>query len=478
VLAQNLRRFDKGGEQFYDQISALHKSVRGSDPDAALYWMVRMLDGGADPLYIGRRVVRMAVEDIGLADPRGLRIALDACETYERLGTPEGELALAEAVLYLSAAPKSNAVYEAYNAARAFVAKDHTRPVPMHLRNAPTRLMKELGYGKGYRYAHDEEGAYAAGESYFPEGMQPEQWYRPHRARARGEDPREARAPEKPQMIDIQTLRKDPEAVAKRLATRGPGAFDLDRFQKLESTRKQLQTAVEQAQASKNRIARDIGTAKAKGQDVAPVLEEAEKLKALLERSEQQLVVIQQEMQDFLRRVPNIPHESVPVGASSDDNREERRWSPGNSGPRKFDFAVKDHVDIGERLGGIDFATGAKVAGSRFVVMRGQVARLHRALAQFMLDTHTREHGYTEVYAPYMVSAECADGVSSLSKFKDDLFKVEGREPVSHPDRRIPGDQLRRGRNSRTEPATAEIRLPLSLLPLRSRARQARTRAA
>ena len=179
VLAQNLRRFDKGGEQFYDQISALHKSVRGSDPDAALYWMVRMLDGGADPLYIGRRVVRMAVEDIGLADPRGLRIALDACETYERLGTPEGELALAEAVLYLSAAPKSNAVYEAYNAARAFVAKDHTRPVPMHLRNAPTRLMKELGYGKGYRYAHDEEGAYAAGETYFPEGMQPEQWYRP-----------------------------------------------------------------------------------------------------------------------------------------------------------------------------------------------------------------------------------------------------------------------------------------------------------
>ena len=179
VLAQNLRRFDKGGEQFYDQISALHKSVRGSDPDAALYWMVRMLDGGADPLYVGRRVVRMAVEDIGLADPRGLRLALDACETYERLGSPEGELALAEAVLYLAAAPKSNAVYEAYNAARAFVAKDQTRPVPMHLRNAPTRLMKDLGYGKGYRYAHDEEGAYAAGENYFPDGMPPVEWYRP-----------------------------------------------------------------------------------------------------------------------------------------------------------------------------------------------------------------------------------------------------------------------------------------------------------
>ena len=179
LLAQNLRRFDKGGEQFYDQISALHKSVRGSDPDAALYWMVRMLDGGADPLYIGRRIVRMAVEDVGLADPRALSLALDACATYERLGSPEGELALAEAVLYLAAAPKSNAVYEAYNAARAFVAKDSTRPVPLHLRNAPTHLMKDLGYGKGYRYAHDEEGAYAAGENYFPEGMATAQWYRP-----------------------------------------------------------------------------------------------------------------------------------------------------------------------------------------------------------------------------------------------------------------------------------------------------------
>jgi putative ATPase len=179
VLAQSLRRFDKGGEQFYDQISALHKSVRGSDPDAALYWMVRMLDGGADPLYLGRRITRMAVEDIGLADPRGLRLALDACETYERLGSPEGELALAEAVLYLAVAPKSNAVYEAYNAARAFVAGDQTRPVPLHLRNAPTGLMKELGYGQGYRYPHDEEGGYAAGERYLPEGMSPPQWYRP-----------------------------------------------------------------------------------------------------------------------------------------------------------------------------------------------------------------------------------------------------------------------------------------------------------
>jgi putative ATPase len=179
TLAKNLRRFDKGGEQFYDQISALHKAVRGSDANAALYWLVRMLDGGADPLYAGRRIVRMAIEDIGLADPRALRIALDACETYERLGSPEGELALAEAVIYLAVAAKSNAVYEAYNAARAFVGKDTTRPVPMHLRNAPTRLMKTLGYGKDYRYAHDEADAYAAGESYLPEGMGALDWYRP-----------------------------------------------------------------------------------------------------------------------------------------------------------------------------------------------------------------------------------------------------------------------------------------------------------
>jgi putative ATPase len=179
TLAQNLRRFDKGGEQFYDQISALHKSVRGSDPDAALYWAVRMLDGGADPLYLGRRLVRMAIEDIGLADPRALRLALDACETYERLGSPEGELALAEAAIYLAMAAKSNAVYAAYNAARDFVAADGTRPVPMHLRNAPTALMKKLGYGKGYRYAHDEPDAFAAGENYFPEGMPGVEWYRP-----------------------------------------------------------------------------------------------------------------------------------------------------------------------------------------------------------------------------------------------------------------------------------------------------------
>jgi putative ATPase len=179
TIARSLRRFDKGGDAFYDQISALHKSVRGSDPDASLYWLCRMLDGGADPLYVGRRLIRMATEDIGLADPRALRLTLDAVETYERLGTPEGELALAEAAIYLACAPKSNAAYVAYGKARAFIEEDGSRPVPMHIRNAPTRLMKKLGYGKGYRYAHDEDDAYAAGERYLPEGMPPVSFYEP-----------------------------------------------------------------------------------------------------------------------------------------------------------------------------------------------------------------------------------------------------------------------------------------------------------
>ncbi len=179
ALSQGLKRFDKGGDQFYDQISALHKSVRGSSPDAALYWMCRMLDGGADPLYVGRRLVRMASEDIGLADPRALRLTLDACETYERLGSPEGELALAQAVLYLAVAPKSNATYVAYNAARALIRDDSSRPVPAHLRNAPTKLMKDFGHGRDYRYAHDEESAYAAGEHYFPDDMKEPALYQP-----------------------------------------------------------------------------------------------------------------------------------------------------------------------------------------------------------------------------------------------------------------------------------------------------------
>ena len=179
ALSAQARRFDKGGDHFYDQISALHKSVRGSDPDAALYWFCRMLDGGADPRYLARRIIRMAWEDIGLADPRAMQIANDAAQTYERLGSPEGELALGQAVVYLAVASKSNASYNAFNAARAYVANDQSKPVPNHLRNAPTKLMKELGHGKAYRYAHDEPHAYAAGETYFPDGMENPRWYQP-----------------------------------------------------------------------------------------------------------------------------------------------------------------------------------------------------------------------------------------------------------------------------------------------------------
>ncbi|MCL2297758.1 MAG: replication-associated recombination protein A [Proteobacteria bacterium] len=211
ALARSLRRFDKGGEAFYDQISALHKAVRGSHPDAALYWFCRMLDGGVDPRYLARRIVRMAWEDIGLADPRAAQIVNNAAETYERLGSPEGELALAQAVLYLSVAPKSNAGYMAYGAARAFIREDSSRPVPMHLRNAPTRLMKELGYGHDYRYAHDEEDGYAAGETYLPDDMKEPNWYRPT---SRG---LEAKIGEK--LAELR--RRDREAVNKRRAAGG-----------------------------------------------------------------------------------------------------------------------------------------------------------------------------------------------------------------------------------------------------------------
>jgi len=221
-------------------------------------------------------------------------------------------------------------------------------------------------------------------------------------------------------MIDIQLLRKDPEAVAKRLATRGPGTLDATQFQGFEDARKKLQTAVEQAQALKNKLAKDIGQAKKNGQDVGELIAQGEKLKSLLDQSGEQLEKLQAGLQDFLARIPNIPHESVPVGASADDNREERRWGA----PRKFDFPVKDHVDVGEALGGLDFAAAAKITGARFVVMRGAVARLHRAIAQFMLDVHTRDHGYTEVYAPYLVNQASAFGTGQLPKFEQDLFMV------------------------------------------------------
>lgn len=179
TLSLNARRFDKGGDYFYDQISALHKSVRGSNPDGALYWFTRMLDGGADPHYLSRRIIRMAWEDVGLADPRALQIVNEAAATYERLGSPEGELALGQAVIYLAIAPKSNAGYNAFNQARAFVKQDTSQDVPMHLRNAPTQLMQKQGHGQGYRYAHDEPHGYSAGQTYLPQGMPSPNWYKP-----------------------------------------------------------------------------------------------------------------------------------------------------------------------------------------------------------------------------------------------------------------------------------------------------------
>ena len=253
-------------------------------------------------------------------------------------------------------------------------------------------------------------------------------------------------------MIDIQLLRKNPDEVAKRLASRGPGTLDVARFLALETKRKDTQTIAEQAQASRNRIAKEIGQAKAKGENAPDLLEKGNRLKSTVEACEIELQKVQAELQDFLERVPNLPHESVPVGASAEDNREERRWGE----PPGFGFKPKDHVDLGEALGGLDFATGAKLAGSRFVVMRGALARLHRAIAQLMLDVHTREHGYTETYVPYMVSAECANGVSSLAKFKGDLFKLEERELYLIPTAEYPVTNFVR-----------EEILPLEALPLR-----------
>ncbi|MCX5465809.1 replication-associated recombination protein A [Alcaligenes parafaecalis] len=206
ALTSNSRRFDKGGDNFYDQISALHKSVRGSNPDAALYWLTRMLDGGADARYLSRRIIRMAWEDIGLADPRAMQIANDAALTFERLGSPEGELALGQAVIYLAIAAKSNAGYMAYNQARAFVKQDKSREVPVHLRNAPTKLMKELGHGHAYRYAHDEPNAYAAGETYLPDGIPDPHWYQPV---PRGLEIKIAEKMDRLRQLDEQAGKKD-----------------------------------------------------------------------------------------------------------------------------------------------------------------------------------------------------------------------------------------------------------------------------
>jgi len=223
-------------------------------------------------------------------------------------------------------------------------------------------------------------------------------------------------------MIDLQLLRTDIASVEKRLATRG-FHLDVTRFQDLESKRKTYQTQSQELQAKRNQLAKKIGQLKARGEDPMALLEDSALNNSMLAAAEALIEKAQVELRDFLDGIPNLPHESVPVGAGPEQNLEQRRWGT----PRKFDFPVKDHVDVGTGLG-LDFATGAKLAGARFAVMKGEIARLHRAIAQFMLDVHTREHGYTEAYVPYMVSADCANGVSSLAKFKGDLFKIEGQE--------------------------------------------------
>ncbi len=252
-------------------------------------------------------------------------------------------------------------------------------------------------------------------------------------------------------MIDIHVLRSDLDAVVKRLATRGY-RFDRDAFQALEAERKEIQTRTQELQARRNAIAKRIGQAKAKGEDVAPPMLESALINTDLGALEATLAQVQAKLQALLEVIPNLPHESVPPGDKPEDNAEQRRWGA----PRAFEFPIKDHVDVGAALGMLDFETAAKLSGSRFAVMKGALARLHRALAQFMLDLHTQEHGYTEVYTPYMVSGECADGVTSLAKFRDDLFKIEGRDLYLIPTAEYPVTNFVRG----------EI-VPLESLPLK-----------
>ena len=330
VASGGRRRFDKGGEQFYDQISALHKAVRGSDPDAALYWYVRMIDGGCDPHYIARRVLRMASEDIGLADPRALTIALECWQAYERLGSPEGELAIAEAVVYMAVAAKSNALYAGYGAAQADVERYGTLAVPMQLRNAPTKLMKELGYGKDYRYAHNEPDAFAAGERYLPEGLPERHYYEPvprgleirigealARLRARNQNALAGTAAgdrSEAAMIDPKLLRAAPEEVARNLARRG-FTLDVQALNALEEKRRHWQLESDRLRAERNSHARAVGQAKARGGDIAPLMARGEALAREVEDTDRALEAIQAELTDWQLGLPKPAARIRPGGA-------------------------------------------------------------------------------------------------------------------------------------------------------------------
>ena len=354
TLAQNLRRFDKGGEQFYDQISALHKSVRGSDPDAALYWLVRMLDGGADPLYLG--AAHRAHGDRGHRPGRSARAAHRArrrARPTSGSARPKASWRSPRRCSTWPCAAKSNAVYVAYNAARAFVAEDGTRPVPLHLRNAPTKLMKDLGYGKDYRYAHDEPDALRGGRELLARRhaggragtSRPSAGWKRKIGEKLAELRRlQRRGAREAHMIDIQLLRTDIGGVAQRLATRGY-ELDVAGFEELEdasakTSRPPPRSCSRSATRCRSRSGRPRRKGRqARGELLAQAAESGDKLKQM----ETENAAVQAKLQEFVSLIPNLPHESVPVGNSSDQNEEKRRWGT----PRQFDFAAKDHVDIG-----------------------------------------------------------------------------------------------------------------------------------
>ena len=479
VASGGRRRFDKGGDQFYDQISALHKAVRGTDPDAALYWLCRMLDGGCDPLYIARRVMRMAAEDIGLADPRAFALTLDAWEAYDRMGSPEGELAIANAVVYLACAPKSNAVYVAMGEAHAGRREFGTLDVPLRLRNAPTRLMKNLGYGRDYRYAHDEPDAYAAGERYLPEEMPDRRYYRPV---PRGLEMKisEALARLRAQAARERLNDRDrSEAAAFRSASRRPqpGApwLQLD-VAALRAWRTSASppggggppARRAQCQCEGRRHGqgprRGYGAAHRAGRGAHRGLAQAERPSTLVQARARAMAAGSAESAARVR--------SGRPGREA--NVEVRRWGE----PRRFELQAARSCRDRRGLGGLDFEAAARISGARFVVMRAQVARLHRALAQFMLDLHTREHGYTEVYVPYLVQPQALVGTGQLPKFEQDLFAVAGEQGFYLiPTAEVPVTNLVR------EQIVPAEQLPLKFVATRRasvprRARRARTRAA
>jgi hypothetical protein len=497
VIGTTYVRFDKGGENFYDQISALHKSVRGSDPDAALYWLCRMLAGGCDPLYIARRALRMASEDIGNADPRALSMALEACMVYERLGSPEGELAIAQAIVFMSCAAKSNAVYTRLPGCRADATSLGSLEVPLHLRNAPTRLMKEIGYGKGYRYAHDEPDAYAAGERYFPEGMPERRYYSPVRAASRSASAKRSRrgaranpdAPlssasptiailmplytRSPFVIDPKLLRSDLAEVAAQLARRG---FVLDlppHSRRSRSAARRRRSRPTGCAPSAMPMPRPSGRPRPGAGCRGAAAGAGEAMGAGLADAERTLEALQAQLDGAAARAAE-PAACERAGRARRER--ERRGAPLGYAARDSSFEPKDHVAIGAPLG-MDFEAAGRISGARFVVM----TRRAGAPAPRADPVHARpacaEHGYREAYVPYLVHANALLGTGQLPKFEQDLFAVRG-DPgfLPDPDRRSAGDQPGARPDRGGGGAAAEVRGAYAVLSLRGGRRGKDTR--